>query len=146
MNRPYLWAAFSASLLVLGSPALGEAAKAAPKVTFEIRLAEKESAEGLEEMHAPQTKEKIEVPQGAGGWGGEGSAFQQLPAEQFGRFRVPRRGQKVLGLGEQAALQALGLALAGALHAQAAHLLPVLARFFPRIVAGVPRLSRKPTQ
>jgi preprotein translocase subunit SecD len=50
-----------AALILFGNAALGDAEKEKPKVKFELRLAQKEAAEGLEEMIAPQTKQKIYV-------------------------------------------------------------------------------------
>ena len=65
MNRLCFAMIAFAALLFFGSDALGEADKETPRVKFEIRLAQKESAEGLEEMVVPQTKEKIYVHKGA---------------------------------------------------------------------------------
>src|SRR5262249_11330317 len=50
-----------AALILFGNAALGEADKEKPKVKFEIRLAQKEAADGLEEMVSPQSKDKIYV-------------------------------------------------------------------------------------
>jgi preprotein translocase subunit SecD len=66
MNRPYRSTlALFAALILFGNAALGDAEKEKPKVKFEIRLAQKEAAEGLEEMVVPQSKNKIYVHKGA---------------------------------------------------------------------------------
>lgn len=66
MNRPYrLMLTLFAALILFGNAALGDAEKEKPKVKFEIRLAQKEAAEGLEEVIAPQSKDKIYVHKGA---------------------------------------------------------------------------------
>ena len=63
MSRAYCVAVgLGAALLLLGNGATAEPDKGkAPRVKFEIRLAEKEPAEGLEEMTVPKSGNKIYV-------------------------------------------------------------------------------------
>lgn len=61
MNRPCCTWMMATAFVLVGSLVLAKADKEAPKVKFEVRLAQKESAEGLEEMVVPMTKEKIYV-------------------------------------------------------------------------------------